>query len=104
MSMPRIADACCAGLLLVGGDLDAAELAASADLHLGLDGTGVTDLVGGRDRVVARCRRQPLGTGMPWRANSCLPWYSRRSIGARTIVEPLRPGARRAQEGVRARS
>src|SRR5919108_5892997 len=24
----------------------------------------------------------PLGTGTSWRANSCFPWYSSRSIGA----------------------
>src|SRR5881409_3734445 len=23
----------------------------------------------------------PFGTGTPWRANSCFPWYSSRSIG-----------------------
>ena len=35
------------GLGAVVGDLDAAGLPAAADLHLGLDDAGITDLVGG---------------------------------------------------------
>src|SRR3954452_20574635 len=33
---------------------------------------------------------EPLGTGTPWRAKSCLPWYSSRSIGGRPSLS-LRP-------------
>ena len=40
-----------ARLFLVGGELDAAGLAASADQNLGLDDDGVADLVGGGDGV-----------------------------------------------------
>src|SRR3954453_7169772 len=28
----------------------------------------------------------PEGTGTPWRAKSCLPWYSRRSMRAATLA------------------
>ena len=44
MSMPRMFPACVADLVGVVGQLDAAGLAAAADLHLGLD----DDRVAGR--------------------------------------------------------
>ncbi len=68
-------------LLAVGGELDPARFAATPDLDLGLDHAGVADLVGGVLRLLDRGRMAALGTGTPWRANSCLPWYSSRSIG-----------------------
>ena len=43
------------------GDLDAAGLAASTDLHLRLDDARVADLVRGVDRVVDRLGRKTLG-------------------------------------------
>ena len=69
------------GLGRVVGELDAAGLAAAADQHLGLDDARVADLVGGGDGLLDRAGAAlPSGTGTPWRAKSCLPWYSRRSI------------------------
>ena len=62
------------GLGAVLGELDAARLAAPADLHLGLDHHRVAELVGGLDGLLRRwsaCR--PSGTGTPCLANSCLP-------------------------------
>jgi hypothetical protein len=50
-----------ARLVLVVGDLDAAELAAAADLHLRLDHARVADRVGGVERLVERGRRAPVG-------------------------------------------
>ena len=61
------------GLGAVLAELDPAELAAAADLDLGLDDARVADLVGGGDRLLDRAGRLALGTGTPWRANSCLP-------------------------------
>ena len=40
------------GLGAVLGDLDAAGLAAAADLHLRLDDAGIADLVGGGDGLL----------------------------------------------------
>ena len=69
------------GLAAVLRDLDAAGLAAAADQHLRLDHARVADLVGGGDRLLdGRRPARRTGTGTPWRANSCLPWYSRRSM------------------------
>src|SRR3954471_13193595 len=37
----------------------------------------------------------PVGTGTSWRANSCLPWYSSRSMsGARTLAKAVFHNAR----------
>jgi len=74
-----------ARLRLVAGDLDAAELATPTDLDLGLDGARVADLVRRRGRLIDRRGDLALGTGMPWRASSCLPWYSSRSISGRGL-------------------
>ena len=52
MSMPRIARACVLRLAAVGGELDAARLAAPADQHLRLDDAGIAELVGGGDRLL----------------------------------------------------
>ena len=56
MSMPKMLAACNACLGGVVGQLDAAGLAAAADLHLGLDHDGVAGGVGLRDRFVDRRR------------------------------------------------
>src|SRR6516164_6893623 len=37
---------------------------------------------------------RPEGTGTPWRANTCFPWYSRRSIRAWTVVGRARSPSR----------
>ena len=50
-----------AHLVRFGGDLDAAELAAAADLHLCLDDARIADRVGGVDRLVDRERRAARG-------------------------------------------
>ena len=50
-------------LVAVLGDLDAAGLAAAADLHLRLDDAGVADLVGGVDGVVDRSGGLTRGDG-----------------------------------------
>ena len=47
------------------GELDAAGLAAPADLHLRLDDDRIADAVGGGDRVVDGLDRSPADTGMP---------------------------------------
>ena len=52
MSMPRMALAVLLGLRAVLRDLDAAGLAAAADLHLRLDDAGITDLVGRGDGLL----------------------------------------------------
>ena len=52
MSIPRIALGVLVGLDAVLGDLDPADLAAAADLHLRLDHARITDLVGGGDRLL----------------------------------------------------
>src|SRR3954467_1885655 len=52
-----------ARLLVVVGDLDAPGLAAAADLHLGLDGAGEADLLGGGDGLVDRSRRASVRDG-----------------------------------------
>ncbi len=52
MSMPRMLPACSRDLGLVGGELDAAGLAAPADQHLRLDDDRVADLGGRRDGVL----------------------------------------------------
>ena len=52
MSMPEDVRRVLARLGLVGGELDAAGLAAAADQHLGLDDDRVADLVRRRDRVL----------------------------------------------------
>ena len=73
------------GAHLVGvlGELDAAGLAAPADLHLRLDDDGIPDAVGGGDRVVDGLDGLAGRHGdAVARANSCLPWYSNRSTGA----------------------
>ena len=75
-----------AGLVGVGGELDAAGLAAAADVHLRLDHHGVADAVGGRHGLVDRVDRiGPSETGMPNVANNCLPWYSRRSTSGKVV-------------------
>ena len=74
--LPRVL----ARLALVGGELDAAGLAAPADQHLRLDDDRIADLVGRRDGVLDRRDGLSEETLSPWRANSCLPWYSNRSI------------------------
>ena len=63
MSMPRIALACASASARVLGDLDAAGLAAAADLHLRLDDAGVADLVGCGDGLLDASWRAPLRTG-----------------------------------------
>ena len=72
-----------ARLGLVGGELHAAGLAAPADQHLRLDDDRVADLVGRRQASSTWSTALPEETLNPWRANSCLPWYSSRSIAAR---------------------
>ena len=52
MSMPRMLLRVLARLALVGGELDAAGLAAAADQHLRLDDDRVADLAGGAHGVV----------------------------------------------------
>ena len=49
------------GLLAVGGDLDAAGLAAAADQDLRLDDAGIAELVGGGDRLLDRGGGRALG-------------------------------------------
>ena len=61
--MPRIASACCARLVLVLGDLDAAGLAAAADLHLRLDDAREADLLRGGDGLVDGRARAAVGHG-----------------------------------------
>ena len=51
------------GLVGVLGDLDAAGLAAPADLHLGLDDDRETELLGRRPRLLRRVGMPPLGHG-----------------------------------------
>ena len=51
------------GLVAVLRDLDAAGLAAAADLHLRLDHARVADLVGGGDRLVDGPGRRAGGHG-----------------------------------------
>ena len=68
-------------LVAIVGDLDPAGLAPLADPHLRLDHARVADLLSGLHRggtVSAVPARS--GTGTPCLANSCLPWYSSRSI------------------------
>ena len=62
------------------GDLDAAGLPAAADLHLRLDHAGIADLVSGRDRLLDRGGGRPGGHRDPVAGESCLPWYSSRSM------------------------
>ena len=47
------------GLGAVVGDLDPAQLAAAADLHLGLDHARVADRLGGGHRASSTVRRGP---------------------------------------------
>ncbi len=66
MSMPRMFAGVVAHLVGVVGELDAARLAAAADLHLGLDDHRVADPLGGGDGVVDGGRPpRPGDTGMP---------------------------------------
>ena len=92
-----------ARLALVRGELHAAGLAAAADQHLRLDDDRVADLVGRRDRVLDGGHRLARETFNPWRANSCLPWYSNRSIAARdsNANEAHRAQGRRARHNAR---
>ena len=78
------------GLVGVVGELDAARLAAPADLDLGLDHDREAELLGrlrGPPRASSRCR--PSGTGTPCSAKSCLPWYSSRSMYGSEPSGPL---------------
>jgi hypothetical protein len=52
-----------ASLVLVLRDLDAAGLAAAADLDLRLDGTGEADVLRGGDGLVDRARRASVWDG-----------------------------------------
>ena len=63
-----------AHLVGVGGELDAAGLAAPADVHLGLDDHRVADRVGRGDRLVDRVdRRDRRRPGCrTWRRTACL--------------------------------
>ena len=78
--------ACSSASCAILRDLDPAGLAAAADLDLGLDHAGIADVIGGGDRLLDADGGRPSGTGTPWRANSCLPWYSSRSIGSGTLL------------------
>ena len=81
MSMPRIAFAWVSASAAVVGELDPAGLAAAADLHLRLDHDGVAELAAAASTASATdVAWRPSGTGTPCFANSCLPWYSRRSM------------------------
>ena len=63
MSMPRIASACCSASSRVLGELDAARLAAAADLDLGLDHDRVAELLGGLDGLLHGGRVAPVRHG-----------------------------------------
>ena len=80
-----------AGLVGVGGELDAARLAAAAHLHLGLDHDRVADAVGDLDRLVDRGdrpRRRTRGCRSARRA-ACLG--IRRDPRGGIVVDPARP-------------
>ena len=71
-----------ADLVGVVGQLDAAGLAAAADLHLGLHDDRVAGRLGRGDGLVDRVGHVARAdTGMSKRAKYCLPWYSNRSTG-----------------------
>ena len=63
--MPRIALACSSASALSCGDLDAAGLAAAADLHLGLDHARIADLLGRLDGGFDGVGDPPFGYGDP---------------------------------------
>ena len=65
MSSPRIASACCCGLVGRVGELDPAGLAAAAGQHLRLDDDLPADLLGRRARLLGARREPPLGDGDP---------------------------------------
>ena len=91
MSMPRIAAACSAASSGVVGQLDAAGLAAAADLHLRLD----DDRAAPSRSAAARAssgggrRPSPASTGTPCAANSSCAWYSYRSTRRLTSPDSL---------------
>ena len=65
MSIPRMLPACVADLVGVVGELDAAGLAAAADLHLGLHDDGVAGPVRPRATASSTVSATPPGlTGM----------------------------------------
>ena len=57
----------------VVGQLHAAGLAATADLHLGLDDDGIADALGDLDGLSTVSATSPGETAMPKRAKYCLP-------------------------------
>ena len=71
------------GLGPVAGLLDPVRLTTAADLHLRLDPTGKPSSSAGSSASGTVAAWRPSGTGTPRFLNSCLPWYSRRSMAGR---------------------
>ena len=71
--MPRIASACSSASARSVGELDAAGLAAAADLDLGLDHHRVAELLGGLDGLVhgRRVAARPARARRAWRRAAC---------------------------------
>ena len=84
-----------AGLVGVGGELDAARLAPAADLHLGLDHDRVAERSAASTASRTVSAGAPGDTGMPYRAKSCLPWYSKRSTRFAPCPRSVRHPAQR---------
>ena len=70
--MPRIFDACLAGLLGRLGELDAAALAAAAGMDLGLDDAAAAEFLADPGRLVRIVGDPPLGRGDPVPAQDLL--------------------------------
>ena len=82
------------GLGLVGGDLDAARLAAAADLHLGLDHARIADLLGRLHGAFDGVGDPALGNGDPVSGEELLSLILE-EIQGRERVHNARSGARR---------
>ena len=93
--MPRIASACASASSRVLGDLDAAGLAAAADLDLRLDHARVADLLGRRDRVLDGVGDPSLGHGDAVAGEELLALVLEEVHGRESLPSADRPPRRR---------
>src|SRR5918992_6252853 len=93
MSMPRIARACSSASARSPASLIPPALPRPPISTCALTTHGYPSSSAAATACSTVVAGTPLGTGTPWRANSCLPWYSRRSIGGADSSQRLAAAA-----------